>query len=286
MTDKILLLGCGEIATGLAQRLAPQGYEFTGLRRRPMANLPYLHYQQGDIHQTDILRNLLQTAYDIILITMTPSARTDEAYRQAYVKTCQRLIDALNEQGVRPRLILFMSSTAVYAQDRGEWVDEDSPTTPLSFSGQRLLEAEQQLLTSGYASCILRSSGIYGPGRYRLIEQVVQGRASLSPTYTNRIHIEDCVGALAHLIQMSRQTPLAPCYILSDTQPTPMADVVRWISHQLGREYQATQAMPNERGNKQVSSRRLQQTGFRFNYPDFRAGYTTLVKAYLADQQA
>lgn len=281
-SQKLLILGCGDIGRRLAQQLAPRGYRVTGLRRSPCADLPYLHYRQGDAAEAACLDGLLREGFDVILLTMTPAERSDAGYQRAYVRSCQQLAASLERQGQRPRLLVFVSSTSVYGQDDGSWVDESSPCCPTSFSGSRLLEAEQVIQACGerlgIASCILRPSGIYGPGRQRLIEQVRAGRASTGSGYTNRIHADDLAGALAHLIERQRQQPLAPLYLASDSAPSPMAEVVAWLAQQMGvKDYLATSTQ-GERGNKRICNRRLLDAGFQLRYPDYRTGYTELLQ--------
>lgn len=280
LSEKLLIIGCGDIGQRLAQQLAPRGYDITGLRRRACSDLPYLRYRQCDVTQAGQLAPILAEGFDVIVISMTPAERSDAGYQQAYVQSCQQLVAGLKQQTHTPRLILFVSSTAVYGQNDGSWVDETSPTQPEGFSGQRLLEAEQTLFNSGYNSSILRFSGIYGPGRNRLIEQVINHRASASPHYTNRIHVEDCAGVLAHLIELAKVQALEPVYLATDSSPTPMREVVGWIAQQLDvSDFLAADAV-NERGNKRISNQRLLSTGYILRYPDFRLGYRELIADY------
>ncbi|WP_331351912.1 SDR family oxidoreductase [Cellvibrio sp. UBA7671] len=276
--EKLLIIGCGDIGQRLAQQLASHHYRITGLRRQPPEDLPYLQYRVCDATQTGQLDALLGSeAFDVIVISMTPAERSDGGYEQAYVQTCRNLVTGLKQHQHQPRLILFVSSTAVYGQNDGSWVDESSPTQPENFSGKRLLEAEQVIRESGFAHSCVRFSGIYGPGRNRLIEQVRQHRASASPHYTNRIHADDGAGVLAHLIELQHKQDLAPVYLATDSSPTPMVEVVNWIASQLGIvDFFASDAV-NERGNKRISNRSLLATGYSFLYPDFRSGYNGLI---------
>lgn len=276
--EKLLIIGCGDIGQRLAQQLDPQRYRITGLRRHPPADLPYLNYQAADVTQAGQLDALFnRETYDVIVISMTPAERSDAGYARAYVQTCRHLVAALQQHQRKPRLLVFISSTAVYGQNDGSWVDEQSPTEPESFSGKRLLEAEDVIRASEFTHCILRLSGIYGPGRNRLIEQVKQQRASASPHYTNRIHADDCAGAIAHLIELQRQQPLADVYLATDSAPTPMIDVVSWIAAQLDIGTFISDTASNERGNKKLSNKRLLDSGYQLQYPDFKAGYKKLL---------
>lgn len=278
LPEKLLIIGCGDIGQRLARQLAPNSYQMTGLRRQPPEDLPYLQYRACDATQIEQLDAVIgNEEFAVIVISMTPAERSDAGYEQAYVQTCRNLVARLKHHQRQPRLILFVSSTAVYGQSDGSWVDELSPTEPDSFSGRRLLEAEQVIQQSGVAHCCVRFSGIYGPGRNRLIEQVMHKRASASPHYTNRIHADDCAGVLAHLIELQRTRTLAPVYVASDSSPTPMIEVVTWIAQQLDiHDFLAADAI-NERGNKRIHNKHLLSTGYRLRYPDFRAGYREMM---------
>ncbi len=280
---KLLIIGCGDIGRRLASQLDRSNYQINGVRRHCPPDLPYLNYISCDVGDVKALKQVLAENFDSIVITMTPSERSDTGYEQAYVRTCEHLIQALEELQLTPRLIIFVSSTAVYAQDDGSWVDENSATEPASFSGQRLLEAERVILSSRFNRTIVRFSGIYGPGRHRLIEQVKQARASASTHYTNRIHADDCAAFLAHLL--NQQTPLAPVYIATDSAPTPMIEVVSWIAAQLGIEKFLSDDAVNERGNKQLNNQLMLASGYKLRYGDFRAGYAGMIREYKANKK-
>jgi len=276
--EKLLIIGCGDIGQRLAQQLDANRYRIIGLRRHPPVDLPNLRYLACNATQAEQLDAILDSdKFDVIVISMTPAERSDAGYETAYVQTCRNLVAGLKRYQRQPRLVVFVSSTAVYGQHDGSWVDESSPTEPDSFSGKRLLEAEQIIRESGFAHSCVRFSGIYGPGRNRLIEQVKQGRASASPHYTNRIHADDCAGVLAHLIELQHRQALAEIYLATDSSPTPMIEVVSWIAGQFGiNDFLSLDAV-NERGNKRISNERLLASGYSFHYPNFRMGYTELI---------
>ena len=281
--EKLLIIGCGDIGQRLARQLDPNRYAIIGLRRYPPADLPYLKYHICDATRADQLDPIVKEgSFDVIVISMTPAERSDAAYQLAYVRTCFNLVAGLKQHRQPPRLVVFVSSTAVYAQNDDSWVDEQSPTEPDSFSGKRLLEAEQIIRQSGLAHCIVRFSGIYGPGRNRLIEQVKQGHGLASRHYTNRIHADDCAGVLAHLIEQPRQD-LASIYLASDSSPAPMSEVMSWMARQLDVGDLPAPDAVNERGNKRISNRRLLESGYTLRYEDFRRGYAVLLREYEAN---
>lgn len=279
--EQVLIVGCGDIGHRLAYCLPQDAYEIIGLRRNPPENLPYLRYQACDVTNAEKLAEVLRQNYAVIVISMTPSERSDAGYERAYVQTCQKLVEGLHANHCKPRLMIFVSSTAVYGQMDGSWVNEDSPTEPESFSGKRLLEAEAIIQNSNFANTIVRFSGIYGPNRNRLIEQVRQGKASASMHFTNRIHADDCARSLAHLIEINRKgEKLQPVYLATDSAPAPMVEVVTWLAGQMGVVEFLSESATNERGNKRCSNQRLVDSGFVFRYPSFKDGYTDLLAKY------
>ena len=280
--EQVLIVGCGDIGRRLAECLSREKYAVTGLRRTLTTDLPYLHYQACDVTDTAQLASVLKQNFSVIVITMTPSERSDAGYETAYVQTCQSLVDTLNAQSLEPRLLVFISSSAVYAQMDGGWVDENSLTEPGNFSGKRLLEAEAIIRDSRYRNTILRFSGIYGRDRNRLIEQVRQGNASASIHFTNRIHADDCARTINHLIELNRSGKnVDPIYLASDNAPAPMVEVVSWLAEQMGIENFLSETAANERGNKRCSNQRLLDSGFVFHYSTYRDGYKKVLAEYL-----
>ncbi|MYH90732.1 MAG: sugar nucleotide-binding protein, partial [Gammaproteobacteria bacterium] len=96
---------------------------------------------------------------------------------------------------------LFLSATSVYAQNRGEWLDEESPTSPGTYNGMSLLSAEEAVLGWSPNPLVVRFAGIYGPDRMRLVRQLEKPLTiqRTPAAYTNRVHQEDCVGSLRFL---------------------------------------------------------------------------------------
>jgi nucleoside-diphosphate-sugar epimerase len=280
--EKLLILGCGDIGLRLVKELPVHDYSVVGVRRSLIHHdFPHFRLMHLDLYQESVINQVLATEKpDVVLITMTPGERNDEGYRKAYVQICEALIENLRLLNQKPRLILFVSSTSVYAQDDGSWVDESSVTEPQTFSGKRLLEAENLLGNSGFPVCIVRFSGIYGPGRERLINQAKSGKISSSMGFTNRIHADDCARVLVHLIEKQKTQSIDNLYLASDDTPVPMNEIQTWIAEQLGIKNFLSGDVESERSNKKISNQRLKKTGFEFLYSDYRAGYSSLLKQH------
>lgn len=278
-TLRVLIAGCGYVGTALGLRLTAAGHRVWGLRRDP-GDLPSpIEPLAADLAAPSSLASLPRDL-DWVVYAAAAGGFSDERYRTAYVDGPRNLLAALATAGSAPRRVAFTSSTGVYAQSGGEWVDETSPTEPTHFSGTRLLQGERLFLDSSLPAVVARLGGIYGPGRTRLIEGVLRGEercAGGPPTWTNRIHRDDAAGAVAHLLTLPDP---APVYLVVDEEPAERCEVVRWIAERLGADPPPRGGDPGERtqrSNKRVSSRRLQSSGYRFLYPTYREGYGELI---------
>ncbi len=274
----MLIAGCGYVGSALGVELSKDGHEVFGLRRRVEGLPEGLVPVAADLAAGAAL-DALPEGLDFVLYLAGPSGREDAFYRAAYVDGLRNLIGALEAKRQRPKRVFFASSTGVYAQSRGEWVDEESPTEPTHFSGRRLLEGESLLLESEFAATVVRFAGIYGPRRTSLIERVRTGSATYRAGrahYTNRIHRDDCAGALRHL--MGLEAP-ARLYLAVDSEPAPEAEVLRWLAGALGAPppRSSRESGPRSRGNKRCRNARLLATGYELRYPSFREGYTALL---------
>jgi len=265
--QRLLIAGCGDLGNRVPGLL--QGWQVHGLRRNVGRLSPEIEPLRADLLDAATLDGAAGF-WDAVIYTATPGERTPEGYRQAYVDGLHNLLGRIET----PRLIM-VSSTAVYGQDDGEWVDESAPTEPARFNGDILLEAERLAHAAG--GTVVRFSGIYGPGREYLIRKVESGAVGCRrdpPVWTNRIHADDCAAALAHLVGLDAPDQL---YVASDARPVPRWEVLAWLAERLGAPGPVEEEDGGGRG-KRVCADRLFATGFALRYPDYRAGYGEMLK--------
>ena len=277
MREKVVFIGCGDIATRAALKLQNSGTAVLGVRRQ-ISNLPAdLPATAADVLNPSSLEFLRNSDANTLVYSLAADSFNEESYLNAYVTGLNNTIQACDFGQIK-RLI-FISSTAVYHQNDGSQVDELSPTAPQRFNGKVMLEAEKLALATGVGTA-LRLSGIYGPGRLRLIDRVGKGHCSdeSSAIWSNRIHVEDCAGVIAHLV---KQDSLPEIILGSDSLPATSTDVETFIAEQLGIEKQY--ADPNSKrpkriaGSKRCDNRMLLGTGYQFTHPDYRSGYKSLI---------
>ncbi|MCK9563302.1 MAG: NAD(P)H-binding protein [Bacteroidales bacterium] len=274
---KIFLIGFGDIARRLASRLVADGCDVSALRRTAMGESGIRTFR-GDCRDEALLAEVL-AGQEAVVVTLAPDAFTEQSYRDTYEAGARALARVLTAASAPPRQVLWVSSTSVYGESDGGWVHEATPARPQGFSGRSLLAAEDIIRRQPVPAVVVRFSGIYGPGRTRLVDQVRGGHCAppRPPQWSNRIHSEDCAGVLHHLIRRQRAgKQLAPLYLGTDCEPVPLHEVHQWLAQRLGV---AVVENPDVamRANRRCSNTLLLASGYRFIYPTWREGYADLL---------
>ena len=230
-----------------------------------VADAARIHKVQADLTRPETL-SALPRALDAVVFSPTPDVRDADGYRRTYVDGARNLLAQITKTGARPRW-LHISSTAVYAQNNGAWVDENTNpecgddaragkniarasedaahfggasaavpaptarTLPRALRRALLLESETVARASGLSCVVLRLAGIYGPGRTGMLRRARIGADAAR--FTNRIHVDDAAGAAAHLLQLRAPAPL---YIGVDCAPVVKLEILGWLATQLKLE--------------------------------------------------
>lgn len=187
----------------------------------------------------------------------------------------------------------YLSTTGVYGDTQGAWVDEQAPTPARPGRSQARLEAEQAWRASGLPLQIFRLPAIYGPGRspFRAL-QAGESRLIHKPGQVfSRVHVDDIVGAVLHCLALpaaDRPTLLN----VADDCPCSSTETLSHAAHLLGlplpplERYEQIEASlsPMARSfwqeNRRVSNRRLcRELGYRLRYPSYREGYGASLSA-------
>lgn len=277
---KILVVGLGDlggrIATGI-HRAFPQD-SLIGMRRQAdgLPGVTVLQHDAAQAWPTEWADDALAELTDVVLC-LSPDGRTEAAYQHAYYNVAQQAATWLTQYAPNAHVWLI-SSTSVYGQASGEWVDETADTHPESPTAKILIDTEQYWLNSGLPVTILRPAGIYGPGREYMFRQAREGFVPVAdePLYTNRIHIDDAARAVVHLLEWRvAGLPVADRYNLTDSDPASLQVVLAWLHKRLGVTPTEQRAM--QRASKRISNARLLDTGFVLEYPSFREGYADML---------
>ncbi|WP_313141290.1 NAD-dependent epimerase/dehydratase family protein [Stenotrophomonas sp.] len=229
LPSPVLILGMGWSGRVLAARLQARGVQVAGTVRDPAAvaddGLRRHRLHADAAPSPSLLQDIAQA--QAVLCSVPPDAQGDPALRQ--------LLPALRASPSL-RWIGYLSSTAVYADRGGGWIDESSVADASEAAGvqRRLAEAQWQALADerGIASAVFRLPGLYGPGRNALL-QLAEGRARhvVRPGLVfNRLHVEDLAAVVIAAMQRPTRDGL---YLPADDEPAPPQEVLAFAA-QLG----------------------------------------------------
>lgn len=287
MQDRHLFcFGLGYSATTLAQELLQEGWRVSGTCRtlekcetfRPHGIITH-------IFDTDLP---LQNVWDLdtvthVLISTPPTESGDPVLLQHR----EDLKNLPNLQWVG-----YLSTTGVYGDHQGNWVDETTPITPPDARTQRRADAEQAWLDSGLPVNIFRLSGIYGPGEKRnALDSLKRGEARCidKPGQVfSRIHVEDIAAILRASIENGHTGEIYNC---ADNEPAPQAEVVTYAAKLLAvspppliafdQADLSPMAQSFYQSNRRVSNQKIkEQLGVSLSYPSYREGLESLYKHY------
>ncbi|MDF1762461.1 MAG: SDR family oxidoreductase [Oleibacter sp.] len=275
---RILVVGTGDIGGHLAQNLAADGHQVWGVRRSDKPVGDGIAVISADVAEFETLEEIPKEL-DVVVYSVAAPVFSKEGYHNYYFKGLKNILKAV--KGNDLNRVIFVSSSSVYHQMGGEWVNESSETNPSSFAGKEMLAAEKALLNTPVPGTVVRFTGIYGPGRTRMIEQARHGGyCDPDPeVWTNRIHRDDCVGILQFLINKSLNgESLAPIYLATDNEPATLFDVLEWMKDRIG-EVDADHDVGevSRRANRRCSNKLLSDLGYQFAYDNYRDGYDVIL---------
>jgi nucleoside-diphosphate-sugar epimerase len=272
----LLSLGHGYSAQALARLLIPQGWRVIGTTRNP-ANAATLRAQGVEpvLWQDDLSDVLAQSSH--LLSSIAPDESGDPVLRRYAAQIANAPLHWVG----------YLSTTAVYGDHQGGWVDETTPLMPTTARGAARVAAEQAWSALGVPLHIFRLAGIYGPGRGPF-EKVRDGTARriIKPGQVfSRIHVDDIAQVL--LASINRPDP-AEVYNVCDDDPAPPEDVLSHAAHLLGLPdppevpYETAEMTPMARSfyaeSKRVRNDRIKtDLGVRLHYPTYREGLAALL---------
>lgn len=271
---RVLIAGCGDVGNALATALLEDGHVVYGLKRDvstlPAGVLPV----RADLLDPSTLTGL-PGDIDSLVFMPTPATRDQAGYEAIFIRGWKNLWAGLKNV---PSRTLLISSTAVYGEANGAVVTEETEPRPDRFNGRVLLQMEQLARSCTEHLVVVRISGIYGPGRERMISLAASDGLEVQqhpPEFTNRIHRDDAAAALKHLLEIDEPEAL---YLATDDLPAPRYEVVSWLASVQGRAQPKGLTVENAPQGKQVSNHRLRASGFTLKYPDYRAGYAAVLR--------
>ncbi len=283
-----LIVGCGYLGRRVAAAWLQAGHSVTALTRSAnnAVELSRLGITPviGDVCDPKSLAAL--PVVQSVLFAVGYDRSSGHTQRDVYVEGLRHVLDQVAGRCER---LIYISSSSVYGQSLGEWVDESSPCEPVQSGGQCCLAAEEliratfPILADTAAAArplanVLRLSGIYGPGRLLArVESLRAGEplAGRGDAWLNLIHVDDAVGAV---LACERQGQPGETYLVTDDRPLRRdeyySQLARWV---VAPPPMFLDDQPAKRGsgglNKRCSNGKARaQLGLTLRFPSFIAG--------------
>ncbi|WP_254537318.1 NAD(P)H-binding protein [Halomarina litorea] len=299
----VVVLGCGYVGLELCRQLGATGdsggreYDVTGVRRSEegLAAVEATGARAVEADVTDPNSLAAVPDADVVVFAASSGGRGADAARRVFVEGLENAVDEFAARDDPPERLLYTSSTGVYGDHGGDWVDEDTPLDPTTEKTRVLAEAERAA-REGAADhdidgTVVRFAGLYGPERYRL-ERYVEG--PVTQGYLNMVHRDDAAGVLRFAIEESLEFDTL---LAVDDEPVEKWAFADWLADEcgVGRPEKRTKEERLEADDlsaaaerriltsKRCSNARLRELGYEFAFPTFREGYRAAVDAYRAD---
>lgn len=267
----IAIVGCGYIGSEAAAMWTRKGNHVTATTRshERLEELSKVAQKSVILKGNDEDEFIPLIAHNDAILVAT-AADSPEHYESAYLHTAQIFRKLALEMDL-PRDLIYTSSTSVYGDLHGLWVDESSDLQGKSEQAKILIEAEETYMSLeelGWNVCILRFAEIYGPGR-----EIVKKIASLEghplpgtgEQYTNMVHRSDCANAIHYALRHH----LTGIFNLADDDHPTRKELYTQVSEQF--HLPAVRWDPSlssfHGGNKRVSNHKIKKAGYRFMYP-------------------
>ena len=289
---KRLVIGCGFLGFPLAKKWLAAGDDVfvttrSTDRARQFAELK-LHPLVLDTTDSKSLEQLRNFAFDTVVAAVGMDRSRYSDVHHVYVNGLKNVLANLNANVGQ---VIYVSSTGVYGDFDGGWVDETSTTNPQREGGKACLAAEVALQESQFSdrATILRMAGLYGNERIPTRASIESKRwDKLSASgYLNLIHVDDAVKAV---VTVAEQKLLSEIFLVSDSSPTLRRDYYQFLADQFGfgEIPWVDHVLPdaNSRGSssKRISNRKLlETTGLQLQHPDFRSGLGDILKPSMTD---
>jgi len=281
-----LIVGCGYLGLRVARRWIAAGCAVTGVVRSPASAAALARESVrpivADVTRPSTLHDL--PSADTLLYAVGYHPAGGASRSMVYVDGLRAVLDAVSPDMHR---VILVSSTGVYAEQGGTWVDEHSPAGPLREAGRALLAAEEALAAHrfGPVGIILRMAGIYGPGRLPRRAELASGEPLPIGVgqRVNLIHVDDAAAAVV-AAEAHAQPPRT--YIIADGNPVDRRAYFAELARQLDlpppsfRDPLPGESTGRRGGDKRTSNARmLAELHLQLAYPTYREGLAASVRA-------
>ncbi len=295
----LVIFGCGYLGSAIARKAVENNFLVTALTRnkKALAQLKVIGVQtpvQAELGST-IWHSQINQQCNIVINCVSSATNTIQGYKKSYIDGQNSIAEWISNGHIDK--CIYTSSTSVYPQNEGEIITENSPTNYAIGTGEIILESEKILsnLDKKYLNTlyILRLSGIYGPNRHYLLDQLKQGKNEFEGScehFLNLIHRDDICSAIWSLIN-SNISVSDEVFNLSDNNPFTKKYVINWLAEKVGCEspkfnfennlesvtHRINKSKSNPK-NRIISSDKIQKMiNWQPAYKNFMEGYNSIL---------
>ncbi|MBP1985589.1 NAD(P)H-binding protein [Halolamina salifodinae] len=284
----VLVLGCGYIGREFGKRLVDAGHDVTGVVRSASSAdavaADGIDPVQADLTDSGVVADLPDA--DVLVFSASAGRGSVEEARALYIDGLGGVISEFEERASPPSRLLFTSTTGVYGDHGGDWVDESTPIGPERPKAEVIAEAEDIVRKSAFDATIARFAGLYGPGRYRLSSYL----DSVTAGWRNAVHRDDAAGALAWFV--TEDVAREETVLVSDGSPVDRWEFGDWLADQCGEPTpekltveERLDGLPESASLRVASQKRcrndrLEALGYDLTYPSVYEGYEAAIDAY------
>jgi nucleoside-diphosphate-sugar epimerase len=297
---RAVVLGCGYVGLELGRQLTAAGHDVTGVRRSA-SGLRAIEAAGFDAVEADVTDAASLSAVpdaDWVVFAASSGGRGVESARDVYVDGMRRALETFAAREDSPERFVYTSSTGVYGDHDGEWVDEATPLDPSTPRTEVLVEAErvarEVAAEHGIDGTVARFAGLYGPNRYRL-DRYLEG--PVTEGYLNMIHRDDAAGAVRHLL--GADVARDDVVLVVDDEPVSKWAFADWLADECGvdrppKRTKAARLADADRSDsatqrvladKRCSNAYLHELGYDLTYPTFREGYRPAIEDWRSDDR-
>ncbi len=303
----MIILGCGYIGTALAKAALAVGENVGVLTRSEgrAADLRAMGF--GEVVAADIVSDNWHAAFnpagEAVVFCVAPSKAGEDGYQHSFIEGAKSIVRWLDQSAASGRVpareLVFTSSTSVYPQTDGSWVDEATlvDAARLGAAGRVLREAEEILLTLSPRLVrrvwVLRLAGLYGPQRHYLLDALRGGETTFpgdGANWVNLLHRDDAVGAMQACLAAPVEIT-GGIFNVTDDEPVRKCDLLAWLAGRVGRDpaglkFDAAGSARSihrrnaagQTPNRRVANARIRQAiGWQCRAGSFREGYAKLL---------
>ena len=298
---RVVVVGCGYVGLELGRQLGDAGHDVVGVRRSDagLDAVAAAGLEPCRADATDPASLAALPDAEWVVFAASSGGRGADAARAVYIEGLRNVVAEYAGRASPPDRLVYTSSTGVYGDHDGAFVDEGTPIDPRTEKTRVLAEAERVAIDdaadAGIDGTVARFAGLYGPDRYRL-DRYLKG--PVTEGYLNMVHRDDAAGAVAFCLDADAAR--SEVVVVVDDEPVDKWVFADWLAAECGVDAPpkrtaaerfadpelSAAARRRIETSKRCANDRLRSLGYDLAYPTYREGYRAAIEAYRSGADA